>query len=153
MTKPKSYQSITNSMILENLRAGRPAQVLLRDDTLRSLIFTPDASRAMALLGNTADAYGQTWHLPCDDNRLTVRQFIALAADALRVPARFVVRRRWQIALASLVSRSARDASELLPRYAVDNIFVSDKFKARFSGFRVTTFEQGLAAYAAGART
>lgn len=85
---PGRTQSITNSMILENLRAGRPAQVMLRDDTLRSLIFTPDASRAMALLGNTADAYGQTWHLPCDDSRLTAGQFIGLAADALRVPAR-----------------------------------------------------------------
>ncbi|MCW5830852.1 MAG: NAD-dependent epimerase/dehydratase family protein [Labilithrix sp.] len=149
---PGRTQSITNSMILENLRAGRPAQIMLRDDTLRSLIFTPDASRAMALLGNTADAYGQTWHLPCDDDRLTARQFIALAADTLGVPARFVVRKRWQLALAALVSRRARDASELLPRYAVDNLFVSDKFKARFPEFRVTTFEQGLTAFAEGAR-
>jgi hypothetical protein len=29
----------------------------------------------MALIGNTADTYGQTWHLPCD-NRLTYKQFI-----------------------------------------------------------------------------
>jgi hypothetical protein len=43
---------------------------------LRTLIFTPDASKAMALIGNTADTYGQTWHLPCDDNRFTYKQFI-----------------------------------------------------------------------------
>jgi hypothetical protein len=43
---------------------------------LRTLIFTPDASKAMALIGNTADTYGQTWHLPCNDNRLTYKQFI-----------------------------------------------------------------------------
>lgn len=145
---PGRTQSITNAMILENLRAGRPAKVLLRDDTLRSLIFTPDASRAMALLGNTADAYGQTWHLPCDDDRRTARQFIELAAAALGVEARSVVVERWQLALAALVNRRARDARELLPRYAVDNIFVSDKFKARFPEFRVTTFEQGLTAFA-----
>jgi hypothetical protein len=30
----------------------------------------------MALIGNTADTYGQTWHLPCNDNRLTYKQFI-----------------------------------------------------------------------------
>jgi hypothetical protein len=30
----------------------------------------------MALIGNTADTYGQTWHLPCDDNRFTYKQFI-----------------------------------------------------------------------------
>jgi hypothetical protein len=37
---------------------------------------TPDASKAMALIGNTTNAYGQTWHLPCDDNRLTYKQLI-----------------------------------------------------------------------------
>jgi hypothetical protein len=30
----------------------------------------------MALIGNTTNAYGQTWHLPCDDNRLTYKQLI-----------------------------------------------------------------------------
>lgn len=150
---PGRTQSITNTMILENLRAGRAAKVMLRDDTLRSLIFTPDASRAMALLGNTADAYGQTWHLPCDDDRLTPRQFIELAAGVLGVEARAAVLKRWQLALAALVNARARDVSELLPRYAVDNLFVSDKFKARFPEFRVTTFKQGLTAFAEGANT
>ena len=64
---PGKTQSITNSTVIEPLLAGQSAKVFLRDDTLRSLIYTPDASRAMALLGNTPDAYGQTWHLPCDD--------------------------------------------------------------------------------------
>lgn len=31
--------------------------VPLKDDTLRTLIWAPDASRAMALIGNTPDAY------------------------------------------------------------------------------------------------
>ena len=54
--------------------------------------------------------------------------------------------RRWQLALAGLVNKQARDAAELLPRYRTNNIFVSDKFKARFSDFQVTRFEQGLVA-------
>ena len=33
----------------------------------------------------------------------------------------------------------------MLPRYAQDNIFVSDKFKTRFPDFQVTSFEKGLA--------
>jgi hypothetical protein len=47
--------------------------------------------------------------------------------------------------LAGLFNSTVRDAAELLPRYAADNIFVSDKFKTRFPDFRVTTFRQGLA--------
>ena len=142
---PGKTQSITNSAILEPLRDGKKARVFLRDDTLRSLIFTPDASRAMALLGNTQDAYDQTWHLPCDDNRLTYRDFISLAARTFGTEPRYSVLKRWQLRLAGLLSPSVRDAAELLPRYAQDNIFVSDKFKTRFPNFRVTPFAEGLA--------
>lgn len=143
---PGRTQSITNSAILEPLRSGRSARVFLRDDTLRSLIFTPDASRAMALLGNTPDAYGQTWHLPCDDHRLTYRQLIVLAAGIFGTEPRYTVLRAWQLRLAGLFNKTVKDAAELLPRYAVDNIFVSDKFKARFPDFEVTAFPDGLAA-------
>ncbi|MFT4148649.1 MAG: NAD-dependent epimerase/dehydratase family protein [Paracoccaceae bacterium] len=143
---PGKTQSITNSAIIEPLLQGKPARVFLRDDTLRNLIYTPDASRAMALLGNTPDAYDQTWHLPCDDARLTYRAFIELAAREFGTAPRYRVLKRWQLRLAGLFSARIRDAAELLPRYGVDNIFVSDKFKARFPEFRVTTFREGLAA-------
>lgn len=143
---PGKTQSITNSAIIEPLAQGKPARVFLRDDTLRSLIYTPDASRAMALLGNTSDAYGQTWHLPCDDERLTYRAFIDLAAGQFGTEPRYHVLRKWQLRLAGLFSGTIRDAAELLPRYEADNIFVSDKFKARFPDFEVTTFREGLAA-------
>ncbi|MDV2080642.1 NAD-dependent epimerase/dehydratase family protein [Marinobacter xestospongiae] len=143
---PGKTQSITNSTVIDNLRAGKPAKVFLRDDTLRTLIYTPDASRAMALLGNTPDAYGQTWHLPCDDNRLTYRQFIELTADLFGVEARYKVLKSWQLKLAALVSKTAKGAAELLPRYRQDNVFVSDKFKTRFPDFQVTTVREGLTA-------
>lgn len=147
---PGKTQSITNSAILEPLRNGRSARVFLRDDTLRSLIFTPDASRAMALIGNTPDAYGQTWHLPCDDDRLTYRQLVVLAAETFGTEPRYTVLRTWQVQLAGLFSKTVKGAAELLPRYAVDNIFVSDKFKARFPDFKVTALPDGLAAMKAG---
>ncbi len=146
---PGLTQSITNTTVIQPLLAGRKARVFLRDDSLRSLIYTPDASRAMALLGNTPDAFGQSWHLPCDDQRLTYRQFVALAAEVFGVPARHTVLRPWQLRLAGLFSRQIRDAAELLPRYTVDNLFVSDKFKQRFPRFAVTPFRQGLEAIAA----
>ncbi|MCK7596678.1 NAD-dependent epimerase/dehydratase family protein [Microbulbifer sp. CAU 1566] len=141
---PRKTQSITNATVIDNLLAGKSAKVFLRDDVLRTLIYTPDASRAMALLGNTPDAYVQTWHLPCDDDRLTYRQFIELAAEVFGVEGNYAVLKRWQLWLAGLVNKTVRDAAELLPRYKVDNIFVSDKFKARFPDFQVTTFRQGL---------
>lgn len=143
---PGITQSITNSTIIDNIKTGKKPKVFLRDDTLRSLIYTPDASRAMALLGNTPDAYGQTWHLPSDDQRLTYRQFIELAADIFKVDPDYTVIKNWQLKLGGLFNKTIRDAAELLPRYKVDNIFVSNKFKQRFPDFKVTTFREGLTA-------
>lgn len=141
---PGKTQSITNNTTLEPLLRGKKARVFVRDDTRRSLIFAPDASRAMALLGHTDHAFGQTWHLPCDDDRLTYRELVALAADVFGVKPRHRVVPRWQLTLAGLFHPVARDAAELLPRYGADNVFVSDKFKAKFPDFGVTSFREGL---------
>ena len=141
---PGQTQSITNTTVIDNLLAGKPAKVFLRDDTLRTLIYTPDASRAMALLGNTPDAYGQTWHLPCDDNRLTYKQFVALAAEVFGVDASYKILKRWQLWLAARANKTIRETEELLPRYKADNLFISDKFKQRFPDFPVTTYRDAL---------
>jgi nucleoside-diphosphate-sugar epimerase len=141
---PAKTQSFTNALIIDNLKAGKRARVPVRDDTRRTLIWTPDASRALALLGNTEGAFGQTWHLPCDDHRLTYREFVALASEALgREPSHTVLGKSMLWAL-GLVSRPARELRELLPRYAYDNLFDSSKFKGSFPDFRVTTYRDGI---------
>lgn len=142
---PGKTQSITNTTVLDKLRAGESAKVFISDKTLRTLIYTPDASKAMALLGNTPDAYGQTWHLPCDDNRLTYKQLIDIASDILKANCNYTVLKKWQLKLLSFVSKPVRETQELLPRYGVDNLFVSDKFKSRFPDFEITPYRDGLA--------
>ncbi|KIO35534.1 NAD-dependent epimerase/dehydratase family protein [Shewanella sp. cp20] len=142
---PGKTQSITNTTVLDKLRAGGSAKVFISDKTLRTLIYTPDASKAMALLGNTSDAYGQTWHLPCDDNRLTYKQLIDIAGDILGANCKYTVLKKWQLKLLSFMSKPVRETLELLPRYEVDNLFVSDKFKTRFPDFEITPYRDGLA--------
>ena len=141
---PGKAQSFTNALVIENLEAGKKPRVPVRDDARRTLIWTPDASRALALLGNTPDAFGQTWHLPCCDDRSTYRQFVALASEVFgRDPAYSVVGKR-TLAAAGPVSKKVREIRELLPRYEHDNLFDSTKFKRRFPEFVVTSYREGL---------
>ena len=142
---PGKTQSFTNALVIEKLQAGQKPRVPVRDDTRRTLIWTPDASRALAALGNAPDAFGQTWHLPCDDERLTYRQFVAMAAGVFGQDAGYTVLPRWALAAAGLFSRPVREIRELLPRYGQDNLFDSSKFKRRFPAFAVTTYREGLA--------
>ncbi|MCT0477204.1 NAD(P)H-binding protein [Lactococcus cremoris] len=125
---PEKTQSITNTMIFSNIR---------------TLIWTPDASRAMALIGNTDDAYGQTWHLPCDRS-LTYKEMINIADKIENEKLSYSIIKLWKFKVGSLFNKNAKELLELLPRYEVDNLFNSDKFKKRFPSFPVTSFESGI---------
>ncbi|WP_336335709.1 NAD-dependent epimerase/dehydratase family protein [Pseudomonas putida] len=141
---PDKTQSITNTLLIDNMKAGKTPRVPVRDDTKRTLIWTPDASRALAALGNTPDTFGQTWHLPCDDDRLTYQQFVALASEILGREPSYKVLGKCTLTAAGLFSKQVRELRELLPRYAHDNLFDSSKYKQRFPDFKVTTYRQGL---------
>jgi nucleoside-diphosphate-sugar epimerase len=141
---PGKTQSFTNALILDKLKSGKRPHVPVRDDKLRTLIWTPDASRALAVLGNTPDAYGQSWHLPCCDDRLTYQQFVTLACDIFGQQVDYSVISKLAFTAAGLVSKGAREIRELLPRYEFDNLFESEKFKQRFPDFAVTTYREGL---------
>ncbi|WP_373807489.1 NAD-dependent epimerase/dehydratase family protein [Delftia acidovorans] len=141
---PGKTQSITNTLVIGPLKEGHKAKVPVRDDKLRTLIWTPDASRAMAAIGNAHDAYGQTWHLPCWDERLTYQAFVNLAAATFGVEPRYKVLSHLAMVAAGWVSKPVRELRELLPRYAHDNVFDSSKFKRRFPDFAVTSYAQGL---------
>lgn len=141
---PGKTQSITNSLIFDNIKQDKKLKVPLKDNTLRTLIWTPDASRAMALIGNTPDTYNQTWHLPCDENRLTYKEMINLASKTYQKNFNYTVLPMWMFKLGGLFNKSAKEVQELLPRYKYDNIFTTEKFKKRFPDFKVTTYQQGI---------
>ncbi|UUC53348.1 NAD-dependent epimerase/dehydratase family protein [Pseudomonas citronellolis] len=141
---PGKTQSITNTLVIDNIRAGKTPRVPVRDDTKRTLIWTPDASRALAALGNASDTFGQTWHLPCDDDRLTYKQFVALASEIFGREPSYKVLGKWTLTAVGLISKQVRELRELLPRYEHDNLFDSSRYKQRFPDFKVTTYRQGL---------
>lgn len=142
---PGKTQSLTNSAIFHRIAQGKRPLVPLSAHTRRTLIWTPDASRALARIGNTPDTYGQTWHLPIDPNRLTYEEMLAVASQLVgrRIP--YTTVPRWAFRLGGLVNPAVREAEELLPRYRCDNIFDSSKFAARFPDFPITTYREGIA--------
>jgi nucleoside-diphosphate-sugar epimerase len=142
---PGKTQSLTNSAVFDRIEQGKRPLVPLNARAKRSLIWTPDASRAMALIGNTPDAYGQTWHLPIDRDRLTYEQLIGIASEISGREIAFSTVPEWAFKLGGLVSPAAKEAAELLPRYRQDNVFDSSKFATRFPGFEVTDYRAGIA--------
>lgn len=142
---PGKTQSLTNTVVFDRIAKHRRPLVPVSATTRRSLIWTPDASRAMGLLGNTPDAYGRTWHLPIDQHRLTYREMIEVASDITGRAIPFATIPLLLFRIAGLVNAEAKEAAELLPRYRVDNVFDSSAFAARFPDFDVTTYRDGIA--------
>jgi nucleoside-diphosphate-sugar epimerase len=141
---PGKTKGLTNSLIFENLKNRKEPKVFLKDSVLRTFIFTPDASKAMALIGNTTDTYGQTWHLPCDENRLTYKQLIVEIGRQLGREVKYKVLPWIVLKIGSFFDKNLKETQELLPRYAIDNIFESSKFKTRFPEFKATTYSEGI---------
>lgn len=141
---PGKTQSITNTLIFSNIREGKKLKVPLSDGKKRSLIWTPDASRATALIGNTSDAFGQTWHLPVDESYPTYRQFIALAGDVYGKELKHTIVPKFVFKIGSIFNKRVKELQELLPRYEHHNVFDDTKFRERFPEFKVTSYEQGM---------
>lgn len=141
---PGKTKSLTNQMVFDRIKAGQRPVMPLSASTKRSLIWTPDASRALAWLGNTPDAFGQTWHLPIDEERLTYAQLIDIASQVTGRKIGYSVLPKLVFTLGGRFVPALKEVQELLPRYEGDNIFDSSRFAARFPDFRVTTYREGV---------
>lgn len=105
---PAKTQSITNTLIFNNIKEGKTLKVPLSDKKKRSLIWTPDASRATALIGNTPDAFGQTWHLPVDKSHPTYREFIRIASEIYGRDLKYSVVPRFVFSIGALFNKNER---------------------------------------------
>jgi len=141
---PAKTQSITNTLIFNNIKDSKKIKVPISANKKRSLIWTPDASRATALIGNTPDAYGQTWHLPIDESHPTYEEFIALASEMYGKELKYSVVPKWVFQIGAWFNPKVKELLELLPRYAYDNLFDDLKFRKRFPDFQATTYKQGI---------
>jgi len=141
---PGKTQSITNTLMFDNIKTGKKLKLPLSASKKRSLIWTPDASRATALIGNTPDAYGQTWHLPVDESHPTYKAFIALASKIYGKELKYSVIPKFIFNIGALFNPRVKELKELLPRYRHDNLFDDSKFRKRFPDFKVTTYKKGI---------
>jgi hypothetical protein len=99
----------------------------------------------MALLGNSPDAYDETWHLPCDPHRPTYADMIEAASEVTGRKISYTTLPPVAFKIGGLFNKSMKEFEELLSRYQADNIFDSSKFAARFPEFKTTTYRAGIA--------
>ncbi|MEO6097763.1 MAG: NAD-dependent epimerase/dehydratase family protein [Fibrobacteria bacterium] len=140
---PANDKSFLIEVVYKNLKKGKKANWMMDADKRHSFTFTPDAAKATALLGNTADAYGQVWHLPTDPSALTGRELAALFRKEMGGPEGVSVLPMWMLKLLGLFIPFMREMPEMMYQYDRDYLFDSSKFSERFT-FRTTPYGEGV---------
>jgi nucleoside-diphosphate-sugar epimerase len=139
---PGATQSFVHAMVFEPLRDRRKALWLCNASVPHSLLFTPDAGRALALLGNRDDTWGQVWHLPTATPPLTGGEFITRVARAFQVAPAWRVLPASLLRIAALVSSTVRESPEWFFYYRQPYMVDSTKFSGRF--FHATPYADGI---------
>jgi nucleoside-diphosphate-sugar epimerase len=137
--------SIPNILVFQKLVKDQKAQWPVNAFSQHSFTYTPDAARALFLLGNDENSWNQVWHLPTAAAPLTGAQFIEQAAGALGKKVRFTVLPKWMVRLGGFFDKTTSELYEMLYQYEYDYVFDSSKFENAYH-FLPTPYEQGIRA-------
>ena len=134
---------ILNISVIDNYRKNKKAFWQSDADKVHSMTYIPDAARAVALLGNTPDAYNQVWHLPTSHERWTGKQFIQYTAEQMKVKPRYYILSKFMITLLGIFSGTIGELKEMQYQNDREYFFDSSKFEDRFS-IKPTSYEEGI---------
>ncbi len=135
--------SVPDITVFQRLIKGQRAQWLVNAGVPHSFTYTPDAAKALYLLGQDENSWNQVWHLPTAGSALTGIRLVELAAAALHQPNRLVVMPKWMIQLGGVFDRTTAELKEMLYQYEFDYLFDSSKFEAAYH-FTPTSYEEGI---------
>lgn len=133
---PGAVNTFMHPMIFLKFKEKKSATWIANDRAKHSFSYTPDLGKAVALLGNTADAFGQVWHLPTAHDPMTGQEFIRLAASVMGAEPRYSVMKSWMMRMGGLFNRLALESVEMAYQYEHEYLFDSTKFQEKF--FRAT---------------
>lgn len=142
---PGVTQSLPHATVFERLKAEKTPQWIGNAKALHTFTFTPDAGRALAVLGQSASAYGQTWHLPTSKELLSGEDFVRLACELAGRPYSMQVPPRWVLRLMGLFIPVLRENEEMMYQFEYDYRFDSSKIESAFA-LTPASYRQGIAA-------
>ena len=138
-----SRNGMLRETVIKKLANGKKADWIGKDNCKHSFTYTPDAGKATALLGNTADAYNQVWHLPTAANPYTGKQWVDQIANELGVAPKHRVAPKFMVRILGLFIPIMKEMVEMVYQYDRDYVFDSSKFEKRFD-IAPTPYKKGI---------
>ena len=130
---PMVEKSALMFSVYNNLLKGKSPQWIGKLGVIHSFTYSKDIGKALALLGNTPDAFNQVWHLPTYEGRLTSREWINLFMKAMSKQKKIQVVPVWAMGLIGVFVPVLRELKEMSYQLDRDYHFNSSKFNERFN--------------------
>ena len=140
---PDNDKSFIMEVVYKNLLKNKRPNWFIDATKKHTFIYTPDAAKATAILGNTPEAFNQVWHLPADDKSLTGDEWVALFNKEMNTSKKVMVLPMFMLKLLGIFIPLMREMPEMMYQYDRDYFFDSSKFKSHFN-FNPTTYEMGV---------
>lgn len=140
---PGVIQSALTQSVYYNLLKNKKPQWIGNLDVIHSFTYNKDIGKALAILGNTPDAFNQVWHLPTTQEKLTSRQWIELMMKAMNKQNKISVVPSSMMGLLGLFIPVLRELKDVAYQLEANYFFNSSKFNKRFN-FTPTSPEVGI---------
>lgn len=141
---PGALTSLTNETVASKLKSGSSSQWIGNPKAIHTFTYTPDAGKTVAILGNTPNAYNQTWHALTSKEKMTGEEYIRIACEIMHKPYKLQTLPAWAVSVLGLFIPVLREFKEMMYQFDYDYIFDSTKFEKAFDQV-ATPYKQGIA--------
>lgn len=142
---PSAKNSVFNSLVIDKLNDGKAAQWLYTVDKIHNFTYLPDAAKAMAFLVDQKDSWNQIWHLPTSNEKLTVKEIIALTAKLIDKPNKVSTLSPSFINFLGLFISNLRELKEMSYQLKENYFFNSEKIASHY-GLTATPYTEAIMA-------
>lgn len=135
--------SLIHSTVVEPLLKGKKPQWIGNPKAVHTFTYTPDAGRAVAVLGNTPSAYNQVWHALSSRERITGEAIVRMACESVDRPYGLQRVPKLGVRLLGLFVPVLREFVEMMYQFEEDYFFDSSKFEKAFN-LEATPYKEGI---------
>ncbi len=122
---------------------GKAANLVGNINMPHTHTYTKDFGKALVILGEQAEADGQTWHVPNDSPRLSQREMAGMIAEEMGLPLKVSAMGRTMMWIGGLFIPEAKEAVEMMYEFEQPFIVDSSRFENTF-GMKATPMREAI---------
>lgn len=124
-------ESAMGDRVFGNAVRGKASQIIGKPDLPHTQTYMADIGKALVMLAQTDDAYGQAWHIP-SPRTVTQREFIKLIYNELGTEFKMSVAPKPLLRLVGFFVKPVAETIEMIYEFEEPFILDTSKFESKF---------------------